>query len=377
MQITNTCAPNLESSQSPRGTAQKLAKLIRVGIVGATGYAGQELVRLLLGHPQVEIKALASKSKTGKSFASVYPGFSKFFDLNCVEEDSLKMAESVDLLFFALPHGAAAQQVDDRLLEMVPIVDLGSDFRLKDPGAYEKWYGFKHPRPDLLSQSAYGLSELRRKEIAAARIVANPGCYATGTILALKPLIDASILDPKSIVIDAKSGVSGAGRSLSLDLHFDECNETVKAYKVASHRHIPEMEQELANGKGQFPLTFTPHLIPMNRGILVTAYGSLVAKTSEKAIGDLYRKAYDAEHFIRLFEPQGQDEYAFPETRFVKGTNFCDIGWRIDERTNRLIVVAALDNLVKGAAGQAIQNMNLLFDLPETTGLKQIPIFPA
>jgi N-acetyl-gamma-glutamyl-phosphate reductase len=356
-----------------------LAKVIRVGIVGATGYVGQELVRLLLDHPQVEIKALASKSKTGKSFASVYPGFSKFFDLTCVEEDSLKMAESVDLLFFALPHGAAAQQVSEQLLKLVPIIDLGSDFRLKDPGAYEKWYGFKHPRPELLSQSAYGLPELRRKEIAKARIVANPGCYASCAILALKPLIDGSMLDPKSIVIDGKSGVSGAGRSLSLDLHFDECNETVKAYKVASHRHTPEMEQELksANGKETFPLTFTPHLIPMNRGILVTAYGSLAAKTSENAIGDLYRKSYGAEHFIRLFEPQGQDEYAFPETRFVKGTNFCDIGWRIDERTGRLIVVAALDNLVKGAAGQAIQNMNLLFDLPETTGLKQIPIFPA
>jgi N-acetyl-gamma-glutamyl-phosphate reductase len=352
--------------------------VIRVGIVGATGYTGQELVRLLLDHPQVEIKALASQSNAGKPYAQVYPSFAKTIDLTCVQEDPLTLARSVDVLFFALPHGSAAEKVSKQLLEVVPVIDLGSDFRLKDASAYETWYGFKHPHPELLSQSVYGLTELRRKEISSARIIANPGCYATASILALKPLIESAAIDAKTVIIDAKSGVSGAGRSLSLGVHFDECNETIKPYKIGSHRHTPEIEQELAPSDGQagFALTFTPHLVPMNRGILATAYGMANPKLDEKAIYAILQKSYGKEPFIRLFAP-GAGDYEFPETRWVKGTNFCDIGLKLDSRTGRLVVVAALDNLVKGAAGQAVQNMNILFGLDETIGLTRAAIFPA
>jgi N-acetyl-gamma-glutamyl-phosphate reductase len=331
-----------------------------------------------LDHPQVEIKALASQSNAGKPYAEVYPGFAKLIDLTCVQEDALTLARSLDLLFFALPHAAAAEKVSAQLLELVPVIDLGSDFRLKDATAYETWYGFKHPHPELLAQSVYGLCELRRQEIRQARLIANPGCYSTASILALKPLIESAAVDAKTVVVDAKSGVSGAGRSLALGVHFDECNETIKPYKVGSHRHTPEIEQELAPSQGgpQVALTFTPHLVPMNRGILATAYGSLTSQIDEQAIGAIFQKAYGKEHFIRLFEPGGK-HYEFPETRWVKGTNFCDIGLRLDARTGRVIVVAALDNLVKGAAGQAVQSMNILFGLDETTGLTRAAVFPA
>jgi N-acetyl-gamma-glutamyl-phosphate reductase len=349
---------------------------IRVGIVGSTGYVGQELVRLLLDHPQVEIAALASQSNAGKPYSHVYPGFSKLIDLTCVQEDPIKLAESVDVLFFALPHGKAAEKVTEALLEKVRVIDLGSDFRLKDPSAYEKWYGFKHPCPELLKKSVYGLPELRREEIASARLIANPGCYATGSILALKPLIQKAIVDPKSVIVDAKSGVSGAGRSLTLGVHFDEVDESVKAYKVASHRHTPEIEQELHTNGSAVALTFTPHLIPMNRGILVTAYGSLAQKMDEQGLKEIYRDAYGKEQFIRLFDQQG-DDYELPETRWVKGTNFCDIGLKLDTRTDRVVIVSALDNLIKGASGQAVQCMNILFGLPETTGLTRAAVFPA
>ena len=356
------------------------AKKITVGIVGATGYVGQELVRLLLNHPQVEIKALVSQSSFGKSYAQIYPSFSKFINLPCIQEEVSAVAKYVDVIFFALPHGAAARQVNEELINTIPVIDLGADFRLKNPAAYEKWYGYKHPCHELLSQSVYGLCELRREAIRSARIIANPGCYATCSILALKPLIVNQIVDPGTLVIDAKSGVSGAGRSLELGVHFNECNESIKPYKVGQHRHTPEIEQELrssnTNESDDFAITFTPHLVPMNRGILVTAYGSLLSLTDESSILEVYRKTYGKEQFVRLFEPQ-DGEYAFPETRWVKGSNYCDIGLRVDHRTGRIIVIAALDNLVKGAAGQAVQNLNILFGLEETMGLTQAPIFPA
>jgi N-acetyl-gamma-glutamyl-phosphate reductase len=349
---------------------------IRVGIIGATGYTGQELVRLLLDHPQVQITALASQSYAGKPYSHVYPSFSKLIDLTCVQEDSINVAESVDVLFFALPHSKAAEKVTEQLLEKVRVIDLGSDFRLKNPAAYEKWYGFKHPCPELLKKSVYGIPELKRKELASARLVANPGCYATASILALRPLIEKGVVDPKSVVIDGKSGVSGAGRSLTLGVHFDEVDESVKAYKVTSHRHTPEIEQELHSPGSEIALTFTPHLIPMNRGILITAYASLSKKMDEAALKQIYLEAYGKEEFIRLFDKQG-DEYDLPETRWVKGTNFCDIGLKLDTRTDRVVVVSALDNLIKGASGQAVQCMNILFGLPETTGLTRAALFPA
>lgn len=356
--------------------------MVRVGVIGATGYAGQELIRILAQHPQVELASLASHSYAGKKFSSVYPAFKNVTDLVCQEEDLDKLAKDIEILFFALPHKLAAEKISDALLKNVRVIDLGSDFRLHDAASYDTYYGFTHPSPQFLKQSVYGLCELHRREIAGARLIASPGCYATTSILALAPLLKHNLVDPASLIVDAKSGVSGAGRSLSLGLHFDECNETVKAYKVASHRHTPEIEQELANTLGKpVNISFTPHLIPMNRGILVTAYASLKSGLNENDIWSAYKSDYGQEPFVRLYEPDGttdvSGDYQFPETRWVKGSNYCDIGLKVDSRTNRVIVIAAIDNLVKGAAGQGVQSLNIMCGLDETSGLKQLPLFPA
>jgi N-acetyl-gamma-glutamyl-phosphate reductase len=348
-----------------------------VAVVGATGYTGQELVKLLLQHEKVNIKSAVTQSKAGKSLASIYPSLQKLTDLVCQESDLKKLAEEVDLLFLALPHGEAAKQITPEILKKCKVIDLSGDFRLKDASDYETWYDFKHAHPQLLKQAVYGLPELNRKKIVGAQLVANPGCYATCSILTLAPLLMAKVIAPESIIIDAKSGVSGAGRSPTLDNHFNECNESIKAYNVAAHRHTPEIEQQLAIcSNSSFCTSFTPHLVPMNRGILVTTYATLTKKISEAEAYDIYNSYYGNELFIRLFAPD-DDLYTLPETRWVKGSNFCDIGMKIDQRTNRIISIGALDNLVKGAAGQAIQNMNILFDWPESSGLKQSPIFPS
>jgi N-acetyl-gamma-glutamyl-phosphate reductase len=350
---------------------------VSVAIVGATGYTGQELIRLLLQHPEVQIASAASHSNNGKSFASVYPGFQSIADFTCKEADLMQVAEQVDLIFLALPHGQAASIVNAGILQKCKVIDLSADFRLRQAADYTSWYAFTHPQPTLLEQAVYGLPELNRSQIGAASLVANPGCYATCSILTLAPLIKANLIELDSVVIDAKSGVSGAGRGLDLASHFNECNESIKAYKVGCHRHTPEIEQVLAGLSGQsFCTSFTPHLVPMNRGILVTAYAKLLQKVSHDEILDVYKAFYKDEPFIRLFSPDA-GPYTMPETRFVKGSNFCDIGLTVDARTNRVIAVGAIDNLVKGAAGQAIQNMNLLFGWAETTGLLQSPIFPA
>ncbi|MBS2009969.1 MAG: N-acetyl-gamma-glutamyl-phosphate reductase [Cyanobacteria bacterium SZAS TMP-1] len=349
----------------------------KAAVVGASGYTGQELVRLLLQHDNVQVHTAISQSSDGKRFASIYPGFQKHTDLVCSDEDLETLAEQVDILFLALPHGNAASRVTGDTLKKCKVIDLGADFRLKHAGDYETWYKFKHPKPELLADAVYGLPELNRKAISQASLVANPGCYATCSILTLAPLLMAGIIDPNTIIIDAKSGVSGAGRSTTLSSHFNECNESIKAYSVAGHRHTPEIEEQLsAYSTTPFHASFTPHLVPMNRGILITAYATLINNISKKDLYKIYSSFYENELFIRLFDPAGED-YTFPETRFVKGSNFCDIGMTIDTRTNRVIAVGALDNLVKGAAGQAIQNMNLLFGWPESSGLKQAPIFPA
>jgi N-acetyl-gamma-glutamyl-phosphate reductase len=372
-----TASESLELQSQINGALKSSNGLKKVAVVGATGYTGQELIRLLLQHETVEIQTAVSHSNEGKSFASVYPGFQKVTDLVCAEANLEQLADQVDLIFLALPHGHAASRVTVDVLQKCKVIDLGGDFRLKDANDYEVWYQFKHPNADLLQEAVYGLPELNRAQIAKARLIANPGCYATCSILTLAPLLMAKVIDPASIIIDAKSGVSGAGRSLELGTHFNECNESIKAYKVASHRHTPEIEQQLAAcSKSSFCTSFTPHLVPMNRGILVTAYASLTSKLSAEQIFQIYTSYYGKEPFIRLFSP-GDALYKFPETRWVKGSNFCDIGMAIDERTNRVIALGALDNLVKGAAGQAIQNMNLLFGWPESSGLKQSPIFPA
>lgn len=349
----------------------------KVAIVGATGYAGQELVRILVQHPSVKIHTAVSSSSSGKTYSSVYPGLSKLADFTCSEDNIEKLSKEVDLIFLALPHGHAAKMVTDQILQDCAVVDLGADFRLKNASEYDEWYEFTHPNPQLLNSSAYGLPELNREKIKAAKLIANPGCYATCSILSIAPLLDANLIDETSVIVDAKSGVSGAGRSLTLGVHFDECNESIKAYKLASHRHTPEIEQALnAFAKKSLAISFTPHLVPMNRGILCTTYGTLKKKLTDKDLFDLYSEFYADEQFIRIFDPQS-GEYKYPETRWVKGSNYCDIGVSVDKRTNRVIVVGALDNLVKGAAGQAVQNMNIHFGWQESMGLTQAPIFPA
>jgi N-acetyl-gamma-glutamyl-phosphate reductase len=348
-----------------------------VAVVGATGYTGQELIRLLVQHPSVKVHTAVSSSNTGKTFASVYPGLSKLADFTCSADNIETLSSEVDLIFLALPHGLAAKMVSQEVLEKCAVVDLGADFRLKNAGDYDDWYEFTHPNPKLLDCSAYGLPELNREKIKAAKLIANPGCYATCSILSLAPLLSSGLIDESTVIVDAKSGVSGAGRSLSLGVHFDECNESIKAYKLGSHRHTPEIEQALnPYAKKALAISFTPHLVPMNRGILTTAYGSLNKRMTEKDLFDLYTEFYKDEQFIRIFNPEA-GEYKYPETRFVKGSNYCDIGLSIDKRTNRAIIVGALDNLVKGAAGQAVQNMNIHFGWHESMGLTHAPIFPA
>lgn len=367
----------------------------KVAVIGATGYTGQELIRLLLQHEQVEIHSAVSHSNAGKKLASVYPNFVQTSDLVCRADDIAAVAEQVDVIFLALPHGMAAKMVTEEIISKCPVIDMGGDFRLKQADQYEQWYGLEHPNAQLLTKSVYGLPEHNREQIKNARLIANPGCYATCSILTIAPLLKAGAIKPDSIVIDAKSGVTGAGRGLALGVHFDECNESIKAYKIAEHRHVPEIEQALKMHAGSDDaIAFTPHLVPMNRGILVTAYASLANKLTEYDLYDIYKDAYENETFIRLFGPWGVNsnapgekpltvkdssasEYRYPETRWVKGSNYCDIGATVDHRTKRVVAVGAIDNLVKGAAGQAIQNMNLLFGWPESLGLTQAPIFAA
>ncbi|MBK9144644.1 MAG: N-acetyl-gamma-glutamyl-phosphate reductase [Candidatus Melainabacteria bacterium] len=346
--------------------------MIKVGIVGATGYTGQELVRLLLPHPDARIECLTSNSYKGKKFSSVFPAFDRLVDLELMSTDDLdEILERCDFVFFALPHGIAAELLKTRPLAEARIVDLGADFRLRNARDYQSWYQLEHPWPEALSKSVYGLSEWRRDRIREASIVANPGCYATSVELALIPLAEAGLLGDDTIV-DAKSGVSGAGRSASVDTHFNECNESIKAYKVAAHRHTPEIEQELGSFAGQQKrITFTPHLIPIQRGILSTIYCNLPEGVGIDEIRCLYRESYASEPFVRVLENRQS-----PETRWVAGTNYCDLSINIDERTERLIIISALDNLIKGAAGQAIQNMNIMSNFDETKGLSLLPRFP-
>jgi N-acetyl-gamma-glutamyl-phosphate reductase len=363
----------IDQAKQPAKTQAKT----KVGIVGATGYTGQELVRLLLQHPSVDVKSATTQSYKGKKYADVYPGFAKLTDIVCAEENIDALADQVDVMFLALPHGNAAEKISPAILKKCVVIDLGGDFRLKDQTQYPNWYQFEHPQPELLASAVYGLPELNREAIVGAQLVANPGCYATCSILTLAPLVKSGLVNPDSIIIDALSGVSGAGRSPAIGSHFNECNESVKAYKVASHRHTPEIEQALGNlNQSQFTLSFTPHLVPMNRGILVTAYASLINGVSQKDVSAAYEDMYGSEPFIRLCDPESK-EFSTPETRWVKGSNFCDIAVTLDQRTNRVIAIGAIDNLVKGAAGQAIQNMNLVCGWEETTGLMQPAIFPA
>lgn len=347
--------------------------MLKVSVIGSTGYAGSELVRLLYAHPAVEIVSLASHSYAGKKYNEVYGSYAHLNNFICEEDDLISISKKSDIVFIALPHGIASGQVTEEILKHSKIIDLGADFRLSDYAVYEKWYGVEHKGKDILQEAVYGLCEVLKEDIKKARLIANPGCYTTCSILSLYPLLKENIIDPENIIIDAKSGVTGAGRGISLDSHYNEVNENIKAYKIASHRHTPEIEQMLSIASGkEIKLSFTPHLIPMNRGILATCYGKLKDSFTYEDIKQLYEDYYGDKFFIRLLNKGN-----YPETKWVKGSNFCDIGFSIDERTNRIIVLGAIDNLVKGAAGQAVQNMNLISGMDEKMGLDYIPFFPC
>ena len=336
--------------------------MVKAAVLGSTGYAGAELVRILTGHPDAEIVYLASHSYAGKKFSDIYPGMRSVCDMTLSDDDICKAAEDADVLFMALPAGIASEAVTPELLEKCVVIDLGADFRLHDAKIYEAWYRKEHKHPELLSEAVYGLPEIHRESIKGKKLIANPGCYTTCTILTLYPLIKAGLIDTSSIVIDAKSGTSGAGRGEKLGSMFCEVNESIKAYGVANHRHTPEIEQELSLAAGEdIVLQFTPHLVPMNRGILSCCYAKLRKGVSETDVRNAYGM-YSDEPFIRVSDD-------LPETKYVKGTNMVDISFRIDGRTGNIIAIGAIDNLVKGAAGQAVQNMNIAFGLDETEGL--------
>jgi N-acetyl-gamma-glutamyl-phosphate reductase len=350
--------------------------MIKVGIVGATGYAGAEIVRLLLSHPQAEIKWYGSKSYVDQAYADVYKNFFKIVEDLCKEDDLSKMAEEVDVIFTATPQGYLASVISEEILQKAKVIDLSADFRLKDVSVYEKWYGIEHKATQFLDEAVYGLCEINREKIKNTRLLANPGCYTTCSILTAYPLVKEGYIDEKTLIVDAKSGTSGAGRGAKIPNLFCEVNESIKPYGVTTHRHTPEIEEQLGYAAGkELLLNFTPHLAPMNRGILATEYATLIKKDGDlptKAeVRAAYEKYYGKEHFIRLL-----DDGIYPETRWVEGSNFVDIGFKIDERTGRIIMMGAIDNLVKGAAGQAVQNMNLIFGLPENEGLLMPPVFP-
>ncbi|MDW8290354.1 MAG: N-acetyl-gamma-glutamyl-phosphate reductase [Armatimonadota bacterium] len=346
----------------------------RVGIVGASGYAGGELVRLLLQHPDAQVTYLSSHTYAGKSLSAAFPGFAAYPLPTLEEFDAGRAAQKVDILFLAGESGFAMQVAPALLEAGVRVVDLSADFRLRDPAVYAQWYQREHSAIDLLDEAVYGLPELvPHSRLREARLVANPGCYPTAAALALAPVLAQGWVETESLVVDAKSGVSGAGRSkIALDYHFAELNESMRAYGVPNHRHTPEIEQMLSEVAGRtVGVTFTPHLIPITRGILCTAYAQLLRPLSAQDLTRYYRQFYQDKTFVVVREPGD-----FPATKHVAGTNYCHLSLTVDERRGRLVVVSVIDNLVKGAAGQAVQNMNLMFGLVESRGLEMPPIFP-
>ena len=346
--------------------------MIKVGIIGSTGYAGQELVRILAQHKHVEIVWYGSRSYIDKKYSDVYDNMFKIVDAKCMDDNMEELADAVDVIFTATPQGLCASLVNEDILNKVKIVDLSADFRIKDVAVYEQWYGIEHKSPQFIEEAVYGLCEINREDVKNARLVANPGCYTTCSILSIYPLVKEVLVDPQSIIVDAKSGTSGAGRGAKVANLYCEVNESIKAYGVASHRHTPEIEEQLGYAAGEpIFINFTPHLVPMNRGILVTAYANLKADVTWEDIRAAYEKHYANEKFIRLL-----DKGVCPETRWVEGSNYVDINFKVDPRTKRVIIMGAIDNLVKGAAGQAVQNMNLMFGFDEWEGLNLVPMFP-
>lgn len=346
--------------------------MIKAGIIGSTGYAGQEIVRLLMGHKDAEIVWYGSRSYIDKKYYEVFGNMFQIVDANCMDDNMEELAQKADVIFTATPQGLCASLVNESILEKTKIIDLSADFRIKDVNVYEKWYGIEHKSPQFIDEAVYGLCEINREKIKGARLIANPGCYTTCSILSFYPLMKEGLIDPKSVIIDAKSGTSGAGRGAKVNNLFCEVNENIKAYGVLTHRHTPEIEEQLGYAAGEdVTIIFTPHLVPMNRGILVTGYANLTKDVSYDEVRAAYDKYYAKERFVRVL-----DKDVCPETRWVEGSNYVDVNFKLDPRTNRVVVMGALDNIVKGAAGQAIQNMNLAFGLPETEGLELAPMFP-
>ena len=346
--------------------------MIKVGIIGATGYAGGELVRILTGHKEAEIKWFGSRSYIDQKYASVYQNMFQIVDATCMDDNMEELAKQVDVIFTATPQGLCASLVNESILSKVKIIDLSADFRIKDVATYEKWYGIEHKSPQFIEEAVYGLCEINREDVKNERLVANPGCYTTCSILTAYPLAKEGIIDMSTLIIDAKSGTSGAGRSAKVANLYCEVNENMKSYGVATHRHTPEIEEQLGYASGEnVVLNFTPHLVPMNRGILATEYAKLTKDVTYDEVKAIYDKYYANEKFIRVLEKN-----VCPETKWVEGSNYVDINFKIDPRTNRIIMMGAIDNLVKGAAGQAVQNMNLMFGLKESEGLELVPMFP-
>lgn len=346
--------------------------MIKVGIIGSTGYAGAELVRLLLGHKEVSIEWFGSRSYIGKNYYEIFRNLFKIVDEKCLDDNIEELAQKVDVIFTATPQGFCASIINEEVLSKVKVIDLSADFRIKEVKKYEDWYQLNHKSPNFIEEAVYGLCEINREKIKSARLVANPGCYPTCSTLAIYPLLKEGVIDSDSIIIDAKSGTSGAGRGAKVDNLFCEVNENIKAYGVTTHRHTPEIEDQLTLAANkEVIINFTPHLVPMNRGILVTAYAKLNLSISATEVSDIYKKYYENEVFIRLLEAD-----MCPETRWVEGSNYVDINFKIDKRTNRIIMMSAMDNLIKGAAGQAVQNMNIMFGLKEDTALLQVPMYP-
>lgn len=351
--------------------------MVKVGIIGATGYAGNELVRLLMGHKDVEIKWYGSRSYIDKKYAEVYQNMFEIVEDNCLDDNMEELASKVDVIFTATPQGFLAGVLTEEILSKVKIIDLSADFRIKDVKTYEKWYKIEHKSPQFIEEAVYGLCEINRDKVKGARLIANPGCYTTCSILTAYPLVKEGLIDPDTLIIDAKSGTSGAGRGAKLPNLFCEVNENMKAYGVTNHRHTPEIEEQLGYAAGkEIMVNFTPHLVPMNRGILATEYAALNRKAdgtlpTYEEVKAIYDKYYKNEKFVRVLEKD-----ICPETKWVEGSNYVDVNFKIDERTGRIVMMGALDNLVKGAAGQAVQNMNLLFGFDEAEGLNLVPMFP-
>lgn len=346
--------------------------MIKVGIIGSTGYAGGELVRILTGHKDAEIVWYGSRSYIDQKYASVYQNMFQIVDAKCMDDNMEELARQADVIFTATPQGLCASLVSEEILSQTKIIDLSADFRLKDVAVYERWYKIEHKSPQFIEEAVYGLCEVNREDVKKARLVANPGCYTTCSILTAYPLAKEGVIDMKTLIVDAKSGTSGAGRGAKVPNLYCEVNENMKAYGVATHRHTPEIEEQLSYASGEdVMINFTPHLVPMNRGILATEYASLKKDVTYEDVKAIYDKYYKDEKFIRVL-----DEGVYPETKWVEGSNYVDINFKIDPRTNRIIMMGAIDNLVKGAAGQAVQNMNLMFGLDEAEGLNLVPMFP-